>query len=172
MRCALGAVTTLLVAACGSSAPTVPVEKPFGLGKGGESVEFDFRVKETYGYRVELHLLFHNADDLREREALIDQLGERIFADGSIGKVGVPISLRVRVKSIEVQGPPVNFDQSTDKLGFVDASKNFATKEVLKISNQKLQPGVYHMRVDNLHPVPQFADRAVRISIQYSEQGK
>lgn len=172
MRCAFGTLTALLLTACGSPVPTVPVEKPFSLGQGGESVEFEFRVKETYGYLVNLEIFFHNVDDLRERKVLIDQLGEGIFADGSIGNVGVPITLRVRVKSVEVQGPPVDFDQTTDKLGFVGASKNFVTKRVLKINNQKLQPGTYHIHVENLHPVPEFADRAVRISVHYAEQGK
>ena len=172
MGCTFGALTALLVTACGSSVPAVPVEKPFALGKGGESVEFDFQVKETYGYRVKLHVFFRHSDDLRERKALIDQLGERSVANGTIGNAGVPISLRVRVTSIEVQGPPVDFDQTTGKLGFIDASKDFATKEVLKISNQKLLPGTYHIRVDNLHPVPEFADRAARISVHYDEQGK
>ena len=171
-RCVLGAVPVLFAAACGSSIPAVPVEKAFGLGQGGESVEFEFRVKKTYGHVVNLDIYFHNSSDLLERKALIDQLGERIFADGTVGDVGVHITLRVRVKSIEVQGPPLDFDQTTDKLGFINASKNHASKRVLQIGNQKLQPGTYHIRVDNLHPVPEFADRKVRVALHHANQGK
>ncbi len=171
LRRALGVLSVLAWTACTSFPPTVPIEMPFGLGKGGESVEFDFRVKEMYGYVVNLEIFF-NGDAPGEWKKLRSQLGEGIHADGSIGQVGVPVTLRVRVQSIEIQGPPVDFDQTTDKIGFVVADKNFATKRVLKINNQKLQPGTYHIRVDNLHPVPEFADRIVRISINHAEQGK
>lgn len=85
----------------------------------------------------------------------------------------MPITLRIRVKSIDVQGPPVDFDHTTDQIGFTDASKEFATKEVqMRINNQKLQPGTYHIRVDNLHPVPEFADRTVHLFFLQAWQGK
>lgn len=171
-----GAMSMVLTTACNSHPPTVPIEKPFGLGQGGESVEFDFRVKEAYGHVVNLDIFFRKIDNLeewkKEWKELEPLLGDRIHPDDSVNQAGVPITLRVRVKSIEVQGPPVDFDQTTDKLGFVDASKKFATKRVLKINNKKLEPGIYHIRVDNLHPVPEFADRTVRISIHHANQGK
>ena len=176
LRRALGLVSVLALAACTSFPPTVPMEMPFGLGKGGESVEFDFRVKETYGYVVRLEFLFHDNEGVgsgHARRALIDQLGARFAANDSIPFVRVPITLRIRVKSIEVQGPPVDFDHTTDQIGFVYATKEFAIKEVqMRINNQNLQPGTYHIRVDNLHPVPEFADRIVRISVNHAEQGK
>ena len=175
LRRALGLVSVLALAACTSFPPTVPMEMPFGLGKGGESVEFDFCVKKTYGHVVRLEFLFHKEEleDRHARRALMDQLGARFAANDSIPFVRVPITLRIRVKSIEVQGPPVEFDHTTDQIGFVYASEKFAMKEVqMRINNQKLQPGTYHIHVDNLHPVPEFADRTVRIAISYAEQGK
>ena len=176
LRSVFGALSVLVCTACNSSIPTAPIEMPFGLGRGGESVEFDFRVKETYGYVVRLKIFFHNKEefeDHRARTALIDQLGARFAADGSIPFVRVPITLRIRVKSIDVQGPPVDFDHTTDQIGFTDASKEFATKEVqMRINNQKLEPGTYHIRVDNLHPVPDFADRTVHLFLLQAWQGK
>ena len=164
------------LAGCQPSLPTPPVSVPFGLGKGGESVEFDFRVKDTYGYVVELEFLFKDLkefEDDQTRKALIDQLGARFSADGSIPFVRVPITLRIRVNSIDVEGPPVNFDYTTDQIGFTVASKEFASKQVqMRINDQKLQPGIYRIRVENLHPVPQFADRKVRLAIHYAYQGK
>ena len=161
---------------CKPSLPTPPVTVPFGLGKGGESVEFDFRVKETYGYVVELEFLFKDIkefEDHQAAEALIEQLGARFSADGSIPFVRTPITLRIRVNSIDVEGPPVNFDHTTDQIGFTYASKEFASKRVqMRINDQKLQPGIYRIRVDNLYPVPQFADRKVRLAIHYANQGK
>lgn len=171
-----GVLSVFFCTACNPSLSSVSIDKPFGLGRGGESVEFDFRVKETYGYVVRLKVYFHNPkefEDHRARTELINQLGARFAADGSIPFVRVPIALRIRVKSIEVQGPPVDFDLTTDQIGFVDAFKEFATKEVqMRINNQKLQPGTYHIRVDNLHPVPEFADRTVRLALHHASQGK
>ncbi len=156
--------------------PIPPVSVPFGLAKGGESVEFYFRVKDTYGYMVGLDFLFKDIkefEDKRAAEALIAQLGARFSADGSIPFVRVPITLRIQVKSIDVEGPPVNFDYTTDQMGFIDASKEFASKQVqMRINNQKLQPGIYRIRVDNLYSVPQFADRKVNLTIHYAYQGK
>lgn len=176
LRRALGLLSVLAWTACNSSPPTAPIEMPFSLGQGGESVEFDFRVKETYGYVVRLKIFFHNkeeSEDRHARTALIDQLGDSFAADGSIPFVRVPITLRIRVKSIEVQGPPVDFDHTTDQLGLIDASKEFATKQVqMRLNNQKLQPGTYHIRVDNLHPVPEFADRSVNLFLLHAWQGK
>lgn len=161
---------------CQPSLPTPPVKVPFGLGKGGESVEFDFRVKDTYGYVVGLDFLFKDIKEFQDkqaREALIDQLGARFAADGSIPFVRVPITLRIRVNSIDVEGPPVNFDHTTDQIGFTYASKEFASKQIhMRINAQKLQPGTYRIRVDNLYSVPQFADRSVNLTIHYANQGK
>lgn len=166
----------LSLVSCKPSLPTPTLKVPFGLGKGGESVEFDFRIKETYGYVVGLEFLFKDIkefEDHQARKALIEQLGASFSADGSIPFVRVPITLRMRVKSIEVEGPPVDFDYTTDQIGFTSASKEFASKRVqMLLNDQKLQPGIYHIRVDNLHPVPQFADRSVNLAIYYAEQGK
>lgn len=74
--------------------PTPTLKVPFGVGKGGESVEFDFRIKETYGYVVGLEFLFKDIkefEDERAAEALIAQLGARFSsADVSIPFVRVP----------------------------------------------------------------------------------
>ncbi len=87
--------------------------------------------------------------------------------------MGVPITLRIRVKSIEPQSSPLNFDHTTDRIGFVFATKEYALKEVqMRINDQKLPPGIYRIRVDNLHPVPEFADRKVHVSVNHAEQGK
>jgi len=172
-RRTLGILAVLACTACKSGPPTVPVEVPFGLGRGGESVEFDFRVKETYGYVVKLQIFFHNKEDLEERKRLNALMGGGFSAGKTLGDVGVPITLRIRVKSIEVQGPPVDFDYTTDRIGFVFASEKYALKEVqMRINDQKLQPGIYRIRVDNMHPVPEFADRKVNISVNHAEQGK
>ncbi len=169
----IGALLMLACAACNSGPPTVPVEVPFGLGRGDESVEFDFRVKETYGYVVRLKIFFHKKADPEEWKRLRPLFGERFAADNSLGDVGVPITLRIRVKSIDVQGPSVSFDHTTDRIGFVVASKEFVTKEVqMLINDQKLQPGIYNMRIDNLRPVKEFADRKVHLSVNHAEQGK
>ncbi len=58
LRGFIGALLMMACTACDSGPPTVPVEVPFGLGRGDESVEFDFRVKETYGYVVKLKIFF------------------------------------------------------------------------------------------------------------------
>ncbi len=169
----IGALLMMACTACNSGPPTVPVEVPFGLGRGDESVEFDFRVKETYGYVVHLKIFFHKKGDWEEWKKLDPLMGDRPAADGSLRNVGVPITLRIRVKSIEVEGPPVDFDRTTDQIGFIDASKEYATKRVqMRINDQKLLPGTYRIRVDNLHPVPEFADRRVHISVNHAEQGK
>ena len=161
---------------CQPSLPTPTVKVPFSLGKGGESVEFDFRVKDTAGYVVGLEFLFKDEkeyEDKRAADALISKLGGRVSADGSSPSVRVPITLRIRVKSIDVEGPPVNFDHTTDQIGFTYASKEFASKRVqMLINNQPLQPGTYHIRIDNVHSVPEFADRSVRLGIYYAHHGK
>ena len=116
---------------CQPALPTPTLKVPFSLGKGGESVEFDFRVKETYGYVVGLEFLFKDIkefEDHQAAEALIEQLGASFSADGSIPFVRTPITLRMRVKSIEVEGPPVDFDYTTDQIGFTYASKEFASR--------------------------------------------
>ena len=173
LRRMLGSLALLACAACKSSPPTVPVEVPFGLGRGDESVEFDFRVKEAYGYVVELDIFFRKKGDLDEWKTFRSQLGDRFKVGNSLGNVGVPITLRIRVKSIDVQGQAVDFDHTTDRIGFVDASLEYATKRVqMRINNQKLEPGSYRIRVGNLHAVPEFADRKVRLSIHRAEQGK
>jgi hypothetical protein len=169
----LGALLALTCTACTPLPPAVPVEVPFGLGRGDESVEFDFRVKETYGYVVHLKIFFYKKGDWEEWKKLDPLMGDRPAADGSLRNVGVPITLRIRVKSIEVEGPPVDFDRTTDQIGFIDASKEYATKRVqMRINDQKLLPGTYRIRVDNQHPVPEFADRRVHVSVNHAEQGK
>lgn len=173
LRALCGALTMLGGAACSSSPPAVPVEVPFGLGRGDESVEFDFRVKETYGYVVRLKIFFHKKGDPEEWKRVRPLFGERFAADNSLGDVGVPITLRIRVRSIDVRGPSVNFDHTTDRIGFVVASKEAVIKEVqMRINDKKLQPGTYSIRVDNLHPVKEFADRKVHVSVNHAEQGK
>ncbi len=173
LRALSGALAMLGGAACSSSPPTVPVEVPFGLGRGDESVEFDFRVKETYGYVVELKIFFHKKGDWEDWKKLDPLLGKRFTVGNTLSEVGVPITLRIRVKSIEVKGPPVDFDHTTDRIGFVFANDEYATKRVqMRINDQKLLPGTYRIRVDNLHPVREFADRKVHIEISHAEQGK
>ena len=173
LRRMLGSLALLACAACKSSPPTVPVEVPFGLGRGDESVEFDFQVKKTYGYVVMLKIFFHKKGDFEEWKRLDPLMGDRFSASGSLRNVGVPITLRIRVKSIDVEGPPVDFDHTTDRIGFIDASKEYATKQVqMRINDAKLQPGTYRIRVDNLHPVPEFADRKVNLSVNHASQGK
>ena len=161
---------------CQPSLPTPPVKVPFGLGKGGESVEFDFRVKDASGYVVELEFLFKETEGLDNpiaRKELMYQLGARFAANESTPVARVPITLRIRVNSIDVNGPPVNFDHTTDQLEFTSAYKEFApTRVKMRINNQSLQPGTYHIRVDNLHPVPQFSGRSVRLAIHYAHHGK
>lgn len=171
-----GAMSMVLTSACNSHPPVVPVEMPFGLGQGGESVEFEFRVKEAWGHVVRLKFFYRNQEESNDRRAsaaLIEQLGSGFAADGSLPFVRVPITLRIRVKSIDVNGPSVDFDHTTDQIGFLNASKEFANKQVqMLINNQKLQPGTYHIRVDNLHPVPEFADRSIHIVVLQAWQGK
>ena len=173
VRTVLGALLALTCTACTPSPPAVPVEVPFGLGRGDESVEFDFRVKETYGYVVELKIFFHKKGDWEDWKKLDPLLGKRFTVGNTLSEVGVPITLRIRVKSIEVKGPPVDFDHTTDRIGFVFANDEYATKRVqMRINDQKLLPGTYRVRVDNLHPVREFADRKVHIEISHAEQGK
>jgi len=173
LRRALAALSVLLSSACNASPPEVPVEVPFGLGKGGESVEFDFKVKRQYGYDVDLKIFFYDKESLNEQKALIKQLGEGIFADGSIGDVGIPISLRVRVQSVDVQGPLVDYTLINDRIPFRNVGAGFASKRaVFRINDQKLYPGIYRIRIDNLHAVPEFANRKINIFVRSSTQGK
>lgn len=166
------ALSVLICTACNSAPQTAPIEKPFGLGRGDESVEFDFRVKEEYGYDVDLKI-FANLVDQKEWDKLRPQLGDRIFADGSTGDVGAPITLRVRLQSISVKGSEVKYDQTTDKIPFINTGPDFASKRVIHMLNdKKLQPGTYRIRIDNLHSVPEFADRIIHIFVRPSEQGK
>ena len=161
---------------CKPSLPTPPVKVPFGLGKGGESVEFDFRVTDTSGYVVELEFLFKETEGLDNpsaRKAFMYQLGARFAANESTPVARVPITLQIRVNSIDVNGPPVNFEHITDQLEFTSAYKEFVpTRIKMLINNQPLQPGSYHIRVENLYPVPQFSDRKVRLAIHYDHHGK
>lgn len=176
MRRIVNVFLIMTVTACNAYPPLTPIEKPFGLTQGGESVEFDFRVEEVHGFRLSLHIYFLDKDEFNNnvrREKFIKQLKPRAYVDGSLDEINTPIFLRIRVKSLKVDGPVVDFDQTTDQIGFEFATKEYGEKEVLmEINKQKLLPGTYRIRVDNVKPVPEFAGRRVQIVIRKAWYGK
>jgi hypothetical protein len=176
LRRVLGALSIVTMAACNEYPPLAPIEKPFGLGRGDESVEFDFRVTETHGHIVYLQIYFLDDEILSNsegRQALINQLKPSLTDIEAGYPPNIPITLRIQVKSISGDGPSVDFDHITEKIGFRFAREEFAIKQVaMEINGQKLLPGIYRIRVENLKPVPEFAKRKVQISVAKSYYGK
>jgi hypothetical protein len=145
----------LLACASDSGLRKLPVEVPFALDKGGETVEVKIVIPEStykFGYVFGLGFVVNRKDPNDSPRVLkLTGDGTKNNYSGAYENPGVPLKVRLEIESLEKEGNPYKLDREVAEIPKFSAREMSIDKRIADI---RLGPGVYWVRVTNLSAVP------------------
>lgn len=146
-----------------------PLALAFSLDKGAEVIEIEIRIVEKQIYTFGLGFMYDTnvAHDSDRVLALINDTRNPVTHKYT--NLGVPLTVRLRVQSLDADIPTVVFEKVESEIeryagGFGSYEK--------KIANINLEPGHYKVRIENILAAPALQGTSTNFHIRRAYLGK
>jgi len=168
----IGLLSVVGMTACAEQSTILkpPLEIPFSLDKGDEVAEFEIHIIEKQTYTFGLGFYF-NINDPNDSWRVLKLTGtsSKDSHTGEYVDLGVPLKLRLQIKSKDENISYFDFDKMESKIGnYAAGGKSFDKK----IANILLEPGSYKVRLINLIAAPAMQGTLIKIHIRRAYLGK
>lgn len=165
-----GLSTLLGITACAKQPkiPKPPIEIPFSLDKGAESVEVEFRITEKQTFTFGLGFYFNNKDEGSRVLKLVGTAG-RNKKTGEYVDLGIPLKMKLKIQSIGKSDLPFNFEKTETRIPQYSSAANRFNK---KIADIRLEPGLYKVNLENLLQAPSMQGIPIKFHIRRAYLGK
>lgn len=167
--CALALSPWLAACAASDGARKIPLEVPFALDTGGETVELLVSIPERHSYTFGIGFMVNRKipDDSTRVLALIGPVTRD--ATGKYVEHAVPLRVRLEIESVKAEGVPYRFEQEVSELPLYAGPYEQYQNRIAAVA---LDPGRYRVKVTNLLAAPPLQGTPINFHIRHYRFGK